>query len=79
MIRSILTISTFLSALFFPWPLTVLLGAAAGMYEPLVPLAVGLFIDVLFYTPGAGWPLATLFGLVATLGMYALRARFQMR
>lgn len=53
MMRGTLTILPFVSALLFPWPLTALLALAASLTEPLVPLAVGLFADTLYYTPQA--------------------------
>lgn len=80
MIRNgILTISSFVSALLFPWPLTVLLALVASFFEPLVPLAVGIFADSLYYAPHAGaLPLFTLYGLalsvIATLVRKRLRA-----
>lgn len=65
--NGILTISTFISAVLFPWPLTALLALVASFSEPLVPLAVGLFTDTLYYVPHAGsWPVFTLYGLVVS-------------
>ncbi len=63
----ILTITAFASAVLFPWPLTVLLALAASFFEPLAPLAVGLFADTLYYAPGAGsLPVYTLYGLLVS-------------
>lgn len=53
MMRGTLTVLSFLSALLFPWPLTVLLALSVSLIEPLVPLAVGLFADTLYYAPQA--------------------------
>lgn len=73
-----LTILTFLSAILFPWPLTAFLACIVSSVEPLVPLAAGLFADVLYYTPGAGaFPLFTVSGLI--LSMIAAFVRSQLR
>lgn len=79
MIRNgILTISTFVSVVLFPWPLTVLLALVASFFEPLVPLAAGLFADTLYYVPHSGtWPTATLYGF--GLSIVAALVRRQLR
>lgn len=69
----------FASAVFFPWPLTALLALGATYYEPLVPLAVGIFADTLYFAPGSGFPVWSALGLVATVAAYFFRSRFQMR
>ena len=74
--RGILTILSFISAVFFPWLCTALLAVAASFFEPLVPLAVGLFADTLYYTPQAGvFPLYTLYGAVVTVAASFVRGR----
>lgn len=78
MMRGTFTILSFVSAVFFPWLLTVLLAVAASFFEPLVPLAVGLFADTLYYTPQAGtMPLFTLGGAVLTILAFFVRSRLQ--
>jgi hypothetical protein len=78
MMRGILTLSTFISVVLFPWPFSVLLALVASGVEPLVPLAVGIFADTLYYTPQAGAvPLFTLYGAVATA--LALLVRSQLK
>ena len=63
MMRGILTLLTFISTVLFPWPLTVLLALAVSLFEPLVPLAAGLFADTLYYAPQSGTaPIFTLRG-----------------
>ena len=54
MMRGILTSLTFISTVLFPWPLTVLLALAISLFEPLVPLAAGLFADTLYHAPQSG-------------------------
>lgn len=69
MIRNgILTVATFLSALLFPWPLTAALAIVTSFFEPLVPLAVGIFADALYYSPASGGlPMSTIYGLSMSL------------
>jgi len=76
--NGILTVSTFVSAVLFPWPLTALLALVASFFEPLVPLAAGLFADTLYYAPQAGaLPTFTLYGLL--LSIIAVLVRGQLR
>lgn len=76
--NGILTVSTFVSAAIFPWPATALLAFVASFMEPLVPFSVGIFMDALYYAPGAGaWPTATLYGLL--LSIIAVFVRHQLR
>ncbi|OGG49079.1 hypothetical protein A3G63_02960 [Candidatus Kaiserbacteria bacterium RIFCSPLOWO2_12_FULL_52_8] len=66
--RGIVTILTFVSVVLFPWPLSAFVALIAGVSEPLVPLAAGLFADTLYYMPQSGaWPLFTLSGAVVTI------------
>ncbi len=74
----VFTIASFISAVFFPWPYTVVIAVAAAVFEPLVPLAVGLFVDTLYYSPATSMlPLFTLGGAVASLVAYIVRARLR--
>lgn len=78
MMRGLLTIGTFVSAILFPWPLTALLALAAGFSEPLVPLAAGLFADTLYFTPQAeAFPVFTLAGLLLSIGVVFVRSRLR--
>jgi hypothetical protein len=76
MMRGVLALSTFVSAILFPWPLTALLALVASVSEPLIPLAAGLFVDTLYYAPHAGmWPLFTLCGVAATAIAFFVHSR----
>lgn len=75
MIAILGTIGTMLSAMIFPWQLTALLALSVAVVEPLVPVAAGVLIDVLYYTSGAGLPWASILGLLATIGAYVVRSR----
>jgi hypothetical protein len=78
MIGIALTLASFASAFLFPWPLTALLALAAASWEPLAPLAAGILLDALYWTPAAGaWPYATLAGLLATVAAYFVRGRLR--
>lgn len=78
MIRGTLPILALVSTILFPWPLTAFLALLASLYEPLVPLAVGLFADTLYYTPYAGTlPLFTFYGALATFLAFVVRSRLK--
>ncbi len=78
MIPFFLTFSTFASTIFFPWPFTALLALAASFAEPLVPLAVGLFTDTLYYVPHAGsFPFFTLYGAMFSTIAFFVRSRLR--
>lgn len=74
--RGILTVLTFISTVLFPWPLTLIFALAAAFFEPLVPLAVGLFADTLYYAPQA-WaiPVFTIYGALVTAIAIFVRSR----
>ena len=74
----LLTLLTFVSAIFFPWPLTAFLAVVVSFFEPLVPFAVGVFADTLYYAPQAGTlPVFALYGLA--LSIVVIFARTQLR
>ncbi len=76
MIRGTLTLITFISTVFFPWPLTAVLALATSVFEPLIPLAIGLFADTLYYTPQAGiLPIFTIYGAIITVVAFFVRSR----
>lgn len=76
--RGILTLLTFISTVLFPWPLTVLLALAVSLFEPLVPLAAGLFADTLYYVPQSGIvPTFTLYGALVTAVALFVRSRLK--
>lgn len=78
MMRRVGIIATFISAMLFPWPLTAFLACILAFVEPLIPLAVGVFVDTLYYSPqGAFLPLFTLFGLGATIVSFFVRSRLK--
>lgn len=76
--NGVFTIATFISVILFPWPLAVLVAAATAFFEPLVPLAAGLFADTLYFAPGAGAvPVFTLYGFAFSLAAMFVRSRLR--
>ena len=74
----ILTVFSFISVLFFPWPLTTLLVLASSLSVPLLPLAAGIFADTLYYSSQTTViPLFTLFGALATVAAFFVRSRLR--
>ncbi|MBU6214679.1 hypothetical protein KGM48_02440 [Patescibacteria group bacterium] len=73
-----LILFSFLSALYLPWPCTALLALLGGMMEPLVPLAVGIFADMFYYTPALHTaPKFTLYGAIAAGALSFVRSRLR--
>lgn len=78
MMRGTLTVLSFISTVFFPWPLTVVLALGVSFFEPLVPLAVGIFADTLYYTPFSGTlPMFAIYGALATALAFFVRSRLK--
>lgn len=80
MMRAVFTFAALVSVIFFPWPFTVILALAVSYAEPLVPLAVGIFADTLYYAPPAGafpFPFFTLCGAVVTIIAFLVRSRLR--
>lgn len=73
-----LTVLVFASAIIFPWPLTAVLAVTAAFFEPLIPLAAGLFMDAVYYAPASGTlPLFALSGLVLTVAILLVQRRLR--
>lgn len=78
MMLSLGTLLTFVSAVFFPWPLTACLALGLAIFEPLVPIAVGIFVDTLYYASHSGTlPLLTIYGALATSIAFFVRSRLK--
>lgn len=74
----LLTLFVFISVVFFPWQLTVILALVSSFPIPLLPLAAGLFADTLYYTPHvAALPLSTLYGVIVTGIALFVRSRLE--
>jgi len=78
MMRGLLVLFIFASTILFPWPLAAALAIVTSLFIPLLPLAVGIFADALYYAPhAANLPLFTLFGAVATCVALLVRSRLR--
>ena len=76
--RGTLTLITFISTVLFPWPLTVIFALVTSVFEPLVPLSVGLFADTLYYVPLSGaLPVFTFYGALVTAIAFLVRSRIK--
>lgn len=74
--RAVLTSAALVSAILFPWPFTVLLALVASLTEPLVPLAVGILADTLYYSAArTALPFFTLVGVIGTIISLVVRSR----
>ncbi len=78
MTRMMLACSAIISTIFFPWPFTALLALASSPVEPLLPLAVGIFMDTLYYTPSMRMPpFFVIIGAIATIIAFFVRNRIR--
>jgi hypothetical protein len=77
MMRALGTILTFIFALWLPWQCAAVLAISVSLFEPLVPLAAGIFMDCLYYAPGSGLPLFCIGGLTATILSYLVRSQLK--
>ena len=73
MMRFVLLVATFLSLVWLPWPITVVLMVASSISLPLSGIVFGVLIDMLYAPVGAvGIPLGVLWGSVASLVGYTI-------
>lgn len=78
MMRGVATLIVLASTFLFPWPLTVVLVLSTAPFEPLLPFAVGILADTIYYTPAAGAsPLYTVLGALSSV--LAVLVRNQLR
>jgi hypothetical protein len=78
MIKWTMTLLAFISVILFPWPMTVILVLASSFFVPLLPLAIGIFADTLYYTSAVAMlPLFTLLGIIVTSAAFLVRSRLQ--
>lgn len=76
MIRGALAFLALASVAFFPWPLAATFALFAASLEPLLPLAAGIFADMLYFAPQAhALPFFTLAGVACTLAAFFVRSR----
>jgi hypothetical protein len=80
MSSALYTIFGFLSVIVFPWPFWVVIAVLLSAVDPLLPLALGLFADTLYYVPeGSFFPLFTLCGGAVSAVAFFVRSRLVTR
>ena len=68
----------FISTILFPWQCTVLLVGISSFFIPLLPIAIGIFADTLYYTSKVSLvPLYTICGVIISGAMFLVRQRLQ--
>lgn len=78
MIGGFLAAAALISTVFFPWKLTLVLAVVAAFFEPLVPLAVGMLADTLYYSSYAyAVPVFTIGGAACTAIAFIVRKRIR--
>ncbi|MBI2025547.1 hypothetical protein HYT04_02040 [Candidatus Kaiserbacteria bacterium] len=78
MIRGLAAFIPFISAVLFPLPFTIILAVGASLFEPLVPLAAGIFVDTLYYAPQTyAVPVFSLYGAIVTVVAFFVRSRLK--
>lgn len=75
--NALLTLGTLLSVIFLPWVCTALLAIVSALSLPLLPLAAGILFDVLYWTPRASFPIASVLGAVVSAAAFLVRMRFR--
>jgi hypothetical protein len=74
MIRTALIVLSLVGTVAFPWAYSAGLVFLASLYLPYLGLVFGVLYDTLYYPLGAGFPVATLTGLlIALLAFFARR------
>ncbi len=78
MTRGLLVLITFISAIFLPWQFTALLALVSSIFIPLLPLAIGILADTLYYVPNASSVIIfTFYGAIATGIALLVRSRLK--
>jgi hypothetical protein len=72
------TIFILFSTVMLPWIFTSIIALFLASLEPLIPFAIGIIFDILYFAPGSSaFPLFTLCGLVATGVAFFVRERLR--
>ncbi len=76
--RILITLIAFVSVILFPWQFTAFLVLVSSFFVPLLPLAIGIFADTLYYSMKITLvPLYTILGLLVTGIAIFVRTRLQ--
>lgn len=80
MMRYCVLVATFLSLVWLPWPITLVLMIASSISIPLSGIVFGVLFDMVYAPVGAvGIPLGVLWGSVASLLGYIISRFLQAR
>lgn len=78
MIALLLTLLSLSGVIYFPTTITLLVTFVTAFFEPLVPLAVGIFSDTFYWSPGVGTlPYASIIGLFVSGIAFFVRNRLR--
>lgn len=77
MIMKLGIIAAFISVIFLPWLVTACLAVALAAFEPLVPIAIGIFADALYMPYGSFLPISTLLGAGVALVAFLVRSQLK--
>lgn len=78
MTRGAVAVFVLISAFIFPWIYTAGIAFVTALWIPLLPLAAGILLDILYYAPHAHWfPLGTVLGALVTLVAHFVRTRLK--
>lgn len=73
MMRYVVLLATFLSLVWFPWPITVVLMVVSSIFVPLSGIVFGVLFDMVYAPVGAvSMPLGVLWGSAASLAGYII-------
>jgi hypothetical protein len=76
MMHKLGVVLTCVSAVIFPWPFSVLLALCFAIFEPWLPLAAGIILETLYFSPANGLiPFFALGGAAATFFSFFVRSR----
>ncbi len=74
MIRAIFILASVLSIFFFPYPATLLLSFLASLFLPVIGVATGALVEIIYATPQAtSYPIGLLLGAAASAAALLIR------
>jgi len=70
-------IGAFVSVIFLPWLVTACIAVVLAAFDPLVPIALGIFADALYMPYGSFLPVSTLLGAGVAIVAFFVRSRLK--
>jgi hypothetical protein len=77
MILKLGIVFAFVSVIFLPWLFTAGLAVILSAFDPLVPVALGIFTDALYMPYGSFLPVSTLLGAGVAIVAFFVRSRLK--